>query len=101
MNSLEYYIDAVKDKIFGKNLYPTIFHKAAAYAFFIIKEHIFYDGNKRTGLAAAITFLERNECSLKESVSNKDIVSLALSIENGTLEFERVVDWFKENTLTS
>jgi death-on-curing protein len=47
--------------LFGEQLYPDIFHQAAAYMFYIIKDHIFVDGNKRTGLATAITFLEWND----------------------------------------
>jgi death-on-curing family protein len=47
--------------LFGERLYPDIFHQAAAYMFYIIKDHIFVDGNKRTGLATAITFLDWND----------------------------------------
>ena len=48
------------NEVFGQRIYPDIFHQAAAYMFHIIKGHIFTDGNKRTGLAVAITFLEWN-----------------------------------------
>ncbi len=33
---------------------------AAAYLFHVVKNHPFVDGNKRTGLAVALTFLEVN-----------------------------------------
>ena len=48
------------NEVFGQPIYPDLFHQAAAYLFFVVKNHIFLDGNKRTGLAAAITFLQWN-----------------------------------------
>jgi death-on-curing protein len=37
-----------------------LFEQAAAYAFSIIQSHPYYDGNKRTGLTAALVFLGLN-----------------------------------------
>ena len=48
------------NKIFGKKVYSSIFDQAGAYFFYILKNHPFIDGNKRTALAVAITFLEWN-----------------------------------------
>jgi death-on-curing protein len=45
-------------------LHPDEYHKAAAYAFHICQNHPFIDGNKRTGLAAALVFLELNDTSI-------------------------------------
>ncbi len=49
-----------KNELFGERLYPDLYHQAAAYMFHVIKDHVFVDGNKRTGLAAAVTLLEWN-----------------------------------------
>lgn len=46
--------------VFGQEMYPSVFDKAAAYLFFISKNHAFSDGNKRTGTACAIIFLRLN-----------------------------------------
>lgn len=55
------FVDKIFDNsVFGETIYPDIFHQAAAYMFHIIKDHVFMDGNKRTGLACAVTFLEWN-----------------------------------------
>ena len=48
------------NEIFGVRIYHSIFEQAAAYMFYILKNHVFMDGNKRTGLAVAITFLQWN-----------------------------------------
>jgi len=44
----------------GDFLHEDIFAMAAAYLFHVVKNHPFVDGNKRTGLAVALTFLEVN-----------------------------------------
>jgi death-on-curing protein len=41
-------------------LHEDLFHMAAAYAFHIAENQPFIDGNKRTGLNAALVFLDLN-----------------------------------------
>ena len=41
-------------------LHADIFEMAAAYAFHLLQNHSFIDGNKRTALASALVFLEMN-----------------------------------------
>ncbi len=43
---------------------------AAAYAYHIAENQPFLDGNKRTGLAAALLFLKFNEVALKDPGSH-------------------------------
>jgi len=45
----------------GKSPYTDIIEVAAAYLFYICKNHPFLDGNKRTAMMAAIVFLRLNE----------------------------------------
>jgi death-on-curing protein len=59
-NSFGYVLSAPNQEIFGVERHASIFNKAAAYLFYIIKDHIFCDGNKRTGMVAAFTFLDIN-----------------------------------------
>jgi len=44
----------------GVYLHQDLFHMAAAYAFHIAENQPFVDGNKRTGLNAALVFLDLN-----------------------------------------
>lgn len=46
--------------LFGKQIYTAPYEIAGVYAYHIIKNHPFLDGNKRTGLAVSLTFLRRN-----------------------------------------
>lgn len=53
-------VQAVKN-----SYYETAEELAAAYAVYIVQGHVFLDGNKRTGAAAMLTFLEANGVSVK------------------------------------
>ena len=44
----------------GKSPYANIIEVAAAYLFYICKNHPFLDGNKRTAMMSAIVFLRLN-----------------------------------------
>jgi len=55
----------------GVFLHSDLFHMAAAYLFHIVKNHPFIDGNKRTGVAAALLFLRFNGLELSESNSER------------------------------
>ncbi|KPL86265.1 hypothetical protein SE18_15265 [Herpetosiphon geysericola] len=46
--------------MFGEDLYPDTFSKAAALFDALVHGHCFSDGNKRTALLAMIEFLARN-----------------------------------------
>jgi death-on-curing protein len=45
---------------YGEEQETRFEHLAATYFFHVIKNHAFIDGNKRTGLLIATTFLKRN-----------------------------------------
>jgi death on curing protein len=50
----------------GELLHRTLFSMAAAYAFHIAQNQPFVDGNKRTGLAAALVFLDLNGIEIED-----------------------------------
>lgn len=46
--------------VFGEPAYPTVEAKAAHLLYFVIKNHPFSDGNKRSGAFLFVDFLNRN-----------------------------------------
>lgn len=50
----------------GTFLHPTLFDMAAAYAYHLSQNRPFVDGNKRTGLAACLVFLELNGLTVSD-----------------------------------
>lgn len=57
--SLDSIIKNVFQNVFGQELYPSLEEKAAHLLYFIIKNHPFNDGNKRTGAFAFIWLLKK------------------------------------------
>ena len=57
---LEAVVASQTQVVFGQELYPSLYEKAAALCRGIIADHPFVDGNKRTGIISALLFLERN-----------------------------------------
>lgn len=91
--NLNYLVEAVQAEMFGEPLYPEVNHKAGLYFFNIICNHIFQDGNKRTGLEAALLFLQISGYDL---VVNDDLLTnFTLSVASAELSLEQVQDWFK------
>ncbi len=85
-----------RQAVFGKELYPTIFGKAAVYARNIIFNHPFIDGNKRTGMTSAAVFLENNNCKL--IAEEGEIEKFALKIISDRLELADIADWFRKHS---
>lgn len=67
---------------------------AAAYAFGIVKNHPFIDGNKRTSLVACRTFLILNGFQLNATPQDKYLTFLSLA--EGTLSEEELIEWIRE-----
>ncbi len=78
---------------FGLELYPGVVEKAAAYARSIIMNHPFVDGNKRTGMSVAMTFLELN--GMRFTGPRGSIENFAVKIVVDRLDIEDIAQWFK------
>jgi len=50
----------LEQSVFGEPAYPTIESKAAHLLYFVVKNHPFSDGNKRSGAWLFVDFLHRN-----------------------------------------
>ena len=93
------FVEAIRsNKMFGKTLYTSIFHQAAAYFFYILKNHPFIDGNKRTALAVAVTFLEWNG-KLFVPMNDDEVVDfvLKITVEDKSPEYliGQIAHWFR------
>jgi death on curing protein len=95
---LDYVTEIVNAEMFGEPLYPEVYDKAAVYMFNIISNHIFMDGNKRTGLESAIAFLEINGFRLKEKMSLAEIYDFTIKVASGESDLEECREWFKTNS---
>jgi death-on-curing protein len=75
-------------------LAPDLASLAAAYAYGIARNHPFVDGNKRTVLVAARTFLILNGVNLEATQDDK--VLTFLNLAEGTISEEQLADWIRK-----
>src|SRR3989344_4213630 len=92
-NAIQSVVGQPQQAVFGKELYPTLYLKAAVYARNIIAHHPFLDGNKRTGIAVASVFLANN--SVEIDVKEGEFYTLALRIAEDKWEFEEIALWYE------
>jgi death-on-curing protein len=68
----------------GKSPYTDLAEVAAAYLFYICKNHPFVDGNKRTAMMAAIVFLRLN--AIEPKPDSKQWEKLMLDVASGKID---------------
>lgn len=74
---------------------PDIAFLAAAYAYGIVKNHPFVDGNKRTAYVVMRTFLKLNGYDIQASNEEKYQIWIALAV--GKLSEEELAFWIREH----
>lgn len=94
--SFEGSLAAIFQSFDGKELYSSTQEKAANLLYFVIKDHPFYDGNKRIGSLLFILFLTLNDCHLtaqgETKISDRALTAIALLIaESEPKEKELIV----------
>ncbi|HML96608.1 MAG TPA: type II toxin-antitoxin system death-on-curing family toxin [Thermodesulfobacteriota bacterium] len=75
----------------NRELYTTVFEKAAALGFSLISNHPFIDGNKRIGHAAMETFLVLNGYEITASIDEQE--RLILSVASGEKSRKELGGW--------
>jgi len=85
---LGYVLYIIQYPVYGVDKYPSLIDKAAALAWEIIRGHIFNDGNKRTGMQAAIELLEMNGATTL--FDSDSIVTIALEVASNSITIEEL-----------
>jgi death-on-curing protein len=75
---------------------PDLFELAAAYAYGIVKNHPFLDGNKRTGFVACVFFLEKN--GQRFVAPEVDAVLKTVALAAGDCSETEYAAWLRDNS---
>lgn len=89
-------VERCKATFGGRDLYSSIFDKAAALIQSLILNHPFDDGNKRTAFASCALFLFYNQYKLR--FSKKEAIQFTLNIDSHKLNFEQVSSWLNKHS---
>ena len=69
---------------------------AAAYAFGLVRNHPYRDGNKRIGFLAMVTFLGMNGQEL--TATDAGVVAEILALAGGTVSEDALADWIRRHS---
>ncbi|MGC8508859.1 MAG: RhuM family protein [Thiomonas sp.] len=92
----------LEQTVFGEPAYPTIETKAAHLLYFVIKNHPFSDGNKRSGAFLFVDFLARNGRLLRDGepvINDVGLAALALLVAESDAKNKDVMIRLIENML--
>ena len=90
--SLKGILGNVLQSVFGQDAYRTTEEKAAHLLYFIVKNHPFNDGNKRTGAFSFIWFLQKADFNFSEMINPQTLTALTLLIaESNPKDKEKMI----------
>jgi len=95
LGRLESVVGAQNQYVFGKETYTDPMQKAAALIRGIIGDHPFVDGNKRTALLTALTFLKINGVNL--TIPQGDLENFAVQVAIDKLNVSSIANWLEKH----
>lgn len=100
-NSLKGILGSIYLTFDSQDLYPNFEEKAAHLIYFIIKNHLFNDGNKRIGSFLFLLFMQKNKKFLPNILSSEALTAIALLIAESDLRqkdliIRLVINFFTE-----
>lgn len=98
-SGLEAAVEAPKASFGGEDLYPDVFMKAAVYAYHIAESQAFVDGNKRTALDVALTFLAINGYEIQSEAM--ELIDAMIAIAEKKMSKEDLAKLFEKLTAKS
>jgi len=75
---------------------PDLIELAALYTAGVVRNHPFVDGNKRTGFAIGVAFLELNGFVFQ--ASEEDAIQAVLALASGEMDETRYAAWMRANS---
>lgn len=92
-------IEQPKQIIFGTELYPTLWLKAAFIMQKITKKHIFVDGNKRTAIMTTMIFIHINGYELDFEEKEAEKIILSVTVNNDSEEtMIKLATWLEDHS---
>lgn len=91
-------VEAPRATFGGQVLHSDAFEMAAAYLFHLAQNHPFVDGNKRTGAAAALVFLDLN--GVEVEIEEDALVEHVLAVAQGRIGKPEIAAFLRAHAVT-
>jgi death-on-curing protein len=98
--TLYHVLEEIRGSVFDKELYSTILEKAAILSYRIMSGHVFFDGNKRTGMAACELFLGLNGYIMDIDIEETIPVALRVA-DRQDMKYEEYLSWLRGKIIYS
>lgn len=93
-------LEAAASRMYGGfgeiEFYPSPISKTAALIESIICDHPFVDGNKRTAMHAAATYLEL--CGISLQYTTSEVIAFAVGVATHEIDFDGIVEWLRDHS---
>lgn len=93
---LESAVAAPQATMMGQPLMTEPIEVAAAYLYYLCRNHAFLDGNKRTALASCLVFLEANDLLPNDKLPIDEWEKLVLEVASSHLDREQTTARLRE-----
>ena len=98
-DAVETALIAIREPVYGEDVFPTLLEKVAVLSWKIAADHIFWEGNKRTGMLAGMFMLEIN--GLRLNATSPDVIKVGELV--GTYKLcgftrQNLIDWYANCT---
>lgn len=90
-------VEAPRATFDGRLLHQGLIEIAAAYLFYLVRDHPFVDGNKRVGTAAALVFLDLHGVEI--GVEDDALVDLVLGVAEGRIGKSEVAEFLRRHVI--
>jgi death-on-curing protein len=80
----------------GQPLFTDLIEIAAAYLFYLCRNHPFVDGNKRTALATCLVFLSENGLLPEEKLEVEAWEALTLDVAASRIDRDQTTKWLRK-----
>lgn len=99
-NSLHWILGSVFQSVFGEDAYPSVEGKSAHLLYFIVKNHPFTDGNKRSWAFAFVWFLQKVGFDYRHKITPEALTAITLLIAQSDPKDKDRIVWLVVLLLT-
>ena len=99
LGRLEAALATQRQEVFGEELYQGVYEKAAALCRGVVGDHPFADGNKRTAMLAATTFMEINGAKFVAEKGELEDFAVQVAVEH--LDVPIIAAWLRAHSKPS
>lgn len=99
LGRLEAALATQRQEVFGEELYQGVYEKAAALCRGVVGDHPFADGNERTAMLAATTFMEINGAEFVAEKGELEVFAVQVAVEH--YDVPTIVAWLRAHSKPS